>query len=189
MSTILAKDTKRAWERRVASAQGERFDPTVDSKPKDWWAVSVLWRSGHLTRIQYNAAKRLDKLQERAFGAGRSEGGAKVDTGLRDPHPRMWDKAVSAREAENAMHSVRRQLGELPTIREAFERAFEFPRLSVREVSEGAKESVGGRLGSALDLLAFYFDGIDDDRARYMGLDEPHKNTDTFGQDDFARPA
>jgi len=165
MNRILERARQQAWDQRAEYGR--------DAGPaRDRWCVHRLMRAGHLAPAQHAAAVRLSRLLERAAGQTASGGsGEAVDGGGGDPHARMWDASVCAREAECARAAVMTNLP--PADRglriHIFDLAMEFPHRSTPEAMAEAGLAHGGKqhaafiahLQTALDLLAIYFDAVD----------------------------
>lgn len=151
---------------------------------RDRWCITRLLNAGEITSSQADAASRYARLLERSQGqiaAGRL---AIIDGGGADPHARLFDASISAREAECALAYVRTNLAAdgsayTPIRLAILDVALDFPHRTyaqaMRDVgfSWGSKERARfvSHLIAGLDLLALYFDATDAqaDRERRRG--------------------
>lgn len=161
MSRIQSAATAREWAYRKEHGRREIA--------KDRWCVTSLLRSGAITSDQHGAAVRLSTLMERAAGQTGGATGEFVDGGGSDPHARMFDAALCAREAECALASVRTRLaGPHASARiSALDAALSFPHETIAGASRSAGIGYGRQrdfialLKPGLDLLVVYFDAVD----------------------------
>ena len=167
MSYILKRAAELAWADRIEHGKRHRA--------RDPWCVSKLERSGGLTSSQAGAARRLARLIERGQGQRSGGGLERVDRSGTDPHARMFDAAVCAREAECALASVATRLsGPCLHVRLAcLHAAMDTPHQSVAAacvnagLSRNSHVSFARHLIAALDLLAVYFDSVDAEADRH----------------------
>lgn len=170
MSRTLDLARRQAWARRAEYGR--------DAGPaRDRWCVHRLLECGDLAPAQHSAAVRFARLTERGQGQTSGARSEAIDGGGCDPHARLWDAALCAREAECARMSVLTNLpddGDRRTRVAVFEAALSFPHRSVRDAMADAGLAHGGRtrdvfiahLVAALDLLVIYFDAVDAAAAR-----------------------
>jgi hypothetical protein len=164
MSQVLALNAKLL---RAARLDLEKYEPTRDGRPRNQWAVLTLYRAGLASPAQMDAGLRLCKLLERREGVVSAGGAQKVDSGLKDPHAPMWDRAVCSAMAENALHAVRRRLTSNRS-RAIFSRAFDFPLRTITQLEGQTMDKTGPVLVTALEWLTQHFEGVDADRANHL---------------------
>lgn len=162
----LARYHDDTWADEIRKREGQ-------TAARDPWCIPALLRMGEITPGQHGAAVRISSKMERAANAA-AAGAERVDRSGADPHARMFDVAICAREAENALAYVRTNLvasfGSGGAIRIcALDAAVSFPHRSISAAQRDAGMGYGGKarglfvacLVDGLDLLQTHWDAVD----------------------------